>query len=116
MIVSIPEDIYGYESKSIGNFTVRQAVCFLVALVIIAPTLFLLYWLTGSIDISATTAFLLGAPVLLCCFIKQDGQTLEKVIWYKVLWKFRYPHKRPYQMENLYQRIEKEAEKLEPET
>ena len=116
MIVSIPEDIYGYESKSVGNFTLRQVVCFCLALAVIAPTLVLLYWLTGSIDLSATVAILLGMPVLLCGFIKQDGQPLEKIIRYKLLWKFKYPHNRPYQMDNLYQRIEKEAARLEKET
>lgn len=115
MIVSIPEDIYGYESKSVGNFTLRQVVCFCIALAVIAPTLALLYLLTGSIDLAATVAILLGMPVLLCGFIKQDGQPLEKVIRYKLLWKFKYPHNRPYQMDNLYQRIEKEAARLETE-
>lgn len=115
MIVSIPEDIYGYESKSVGNFTIRQVVCISLSLVVIIATIVLLYLLTGIVEISAFVAAILGVPISLCGIIKQDGQPLEKVIRYKLLWKFKYPHNRPYQMDNLYQRIEREAARLETE-
>ena len=115
MIVSIPEDIYGYESKSVGNFTIRQVVCISLSLVVIIATIVLLYLLTGIVEIAAFVAAILGVPISLCGIIKQDGQPFERVICYKLRWRFKYPHNRPYQMDNLYQRIEREAARLETE-
>lgn len=115
MIISIPEDIYGYESKTMGNFTPRQVACFGLSLAVIAPTTILLMLTTNSVDLAATVGILLGMPILLCGFVRQDGQPLEKIIYYKLRWKFRYPQARPYHMENLYDRIEKEAKRLETE-
>lgn len=112
MIISIPEDIYRYEAKTFGNFTARQVVCFFLALAVMAPVLLLLYWATGVIDLAALAAVLLGLPVLLCGFVKVDGQPLERVLLYKLRWR-RQPHKRPYRAGNLYTRFEKEASQLE---
>ena len=113
MYIPIPDDIYGYESKTFGNFTARQVVCFLLGLAVIAPMLFVMLRATGSVDLSALVAILLGMPVLMCGFIKQDGQYLERVILFKLRWKFKYPQHRPFRMHNLYLDIESEGNRLE---
>lgn len=113
MIVSIPDDIYGYETKTFGNFTIRQVVCFALAGIVIAPTMFFLMWLTKSVDLSALVSIMAGMPVLMCGFVKKDGQYLEKIVVYKIRWRFRYPAKRPFRMRNLYADIEQEVRDLE---
>ena len=103
MIVRIPEDIYSYEHKVLGNFTARQLVCMILALVIIAPVFIGLFITTGDPNISTIAATIVGLPILFCAVFKKDGQHLEKVIYIRFLEKFRYTRKRKFIMRNLYE-------------
>ena len=113
MYIPVPEDIYGYETKTFGNFTIRQVICFILAVAVIAPVMIFMLRLTKSVDISAFVSIMAGMPVLMCGFVKKDGQYLEKIILYKLRWRFQYPTKRPFRMKNLYSTIEQEVKELE---
>lgn len=107
MIVRIPEDIHSYESKSFGNFTIRQIVCLVLGFLVIAPTWWAVFALTGSVDLSGIPAFFVGIPICFCGFIKKHGVYLEKILIYRYKAKFKHTQKRPYHMSNLYEDVQK---------
>ncbi len=113
MIVKIPEDIYSYDNKVWGNFTLRQVVCMGIALVTVIPIFVLIFWGTGSMDLAAFVCFFAAAPILLCAKAKKDGQHLEKIIWYKIQARYKYPQKRKYVMTNLYEEVVKNQKEYE---
>lgn len=106
MIVRIPEDIHSYESKSFGNFTVRQIICLVLGFSVIAPTWWFSYSITRSMDLSGALAFFVGIPICFCGFIKKHGVYLEKILIYRYKAKFMHTQKRPYHMSNLYEDVE----------
>jgi hypothetical protein len=113
MIVRIPDDIYSYDNKVWGNFTLRQIVCMGIALIVVIPIFILLFWSTGSIDLAAVISFFVAVPILMCATFKRDGQHLEKIIRYKLQARFKYPQKRKYVMTNLYEEILKNQKEYE---
>lgn len=113
MIVKIPKDIYSYENKVVGNFTSRQLICLGIALLIIIPVFAGIFIKTNSVDLAATVSFIIALPVLLCSVFKKDGQHLEKIIYYKILEKFKYRQKRKFVMSNLYEEIQRNQKEYE---
>lgn len=105
MIVPITEDLYNYENKVWGNFTKRQLICIGISFAIIVPIFLLLFWSTGSIDLSALAAAFAATPVMMCAVWKKDGQHLEQVVWYKFRARFKFPQKRKHVTTNLYEDI-----------
>lgn len=113
MIVKIPKDIYSYENKVVGNFTSRQLICLGIALLIIIPVFAGIFIKTNSVDLAAAVSFIIALPVLLCSVFKKDGQHLEKIIYYKILEKFKYRQKRKFVMSNLYEEIQRNQKEYE---
>lgn len=113
MIVKIPDDIYSYDNKVWGNFTLRQIVCMGIALIVVIPIFILVFWSTASIDLAAIISFFIAVPILMCATFKKDGQHLEQIIWYKFQAKFKYPQKRRYVMTNLYEEVMKNQKEYE---
>jgi len=113
LIVKIPADIYSYDNKVWGNFTIRQIVCMGIALIVVIPIFILLFWSTNSIDLSALVAFFAAVPILMCATFQKDGQHLEKIFWYKFQSKFKYPQKRKYVMTNLYEEVVRNQKEYE---
>lgn len=95
-----------YENKVMGNFTMRQIICLIVALAFIAPTFWILFSLTNSVDIAGYMAAVIGIPIVACGFIKKDGVYLEKMIVAKWQSKKKYNQHRHYEMHNFYEDIE----------
>lgn len=107
MIVKIPNDIFQYSNKAIGNFSLRQIICLSASLIVITPVFLLLFLvLKLGTDISAITAMLLGLPIASCGFFNKHGIYLEQIIKYKIDWRFKYSRQRRYVMRNLYEDIE----------
>lgn len=106
MIIKIPEDMRSYENKFLGNFTLRQLICLIIALVFIAPTFWILYTLTKSVDIAGYASAIIGIPIIACGFIKKDGEYFEKII--AKIWQSRVKstRKRPFVMNNFYEDIQ----------
>ena len=105
MIVPIPEDIYAYESKSVGNLTKRQAISFGLGGAAVLGIFIPLMIYTQSSTIAAIAAFFIAMPVFLCGIIRKDGQPFEKVIRYRMEWKKR-SGPRPYRAGNFYEDIQ----------
>lgn len=105
MIVEIPDDIYAYESKAIGNLTKRQALCFAGGGGVVLGVFIPLFQVTQSSTLAALVSFSIAIPLFfLCAVVRRDGQPLEKVLKYRMRWKKR-PHKRPYHVSNFYEEI-----------
>lgn len=94
-----------YENKAFGNFTVRQILCMVIAVVFIAPIFWGMYSLTKSIDVAGYLAALIGIPIVACGFIKRDGVFLERIIVAKWQSKAKFPRKRKFIMRNFYEDI-----------
>lgn len=104
MIVKIQEDIYAYDPKLLGNFTVRQVVFVAASFALITATFIPLYWLTGDVTIPGFLASMIGVPVMFAGMIKKDGLPFEKYLLLKIKTAM-YPKKRPFRMHNLYEDI-----------
>jgi hypothetical protein len=113
MIVPIPEDIYSYRHKVWGNFSKRQLVCGVIALIIIFPVFIPVFWYTGSPRLAALLSVVAILPVLFCGIVEKDGQPLEKVIWYKYRQRFKFPQKRKFAMSNLYEIVQQNQKEYE---
>lgn len=104
MIVKIQEDIYSYDPKLLGNFTVRQVVSIAISFTLITATFIPLYWLTGDVNVPGFLASMIGVPVMFVGMIKKDGLPYEKYLILKIK-SMMYPKKRPFHMHNLYENI-----------
>ncbi|HEX3016245.1 MAG TPA: PrgI family protein [Caproicibacter sp.] len=113
MIVQIPEDIYSYEHRALGNFTKRQIICGIIAIAIIFPVFVFTFWKLNNPRLAALLSMLAGFPVIACSIFKKDGQYLEKILLYRYRQRFKYPQKRKFVMSNLYEVIEQNQKEYE---
>lgn len=104
MIVKIQEDIYAYDPKLFGNFTVRQVVSMTISFVLIAVIFIPLYLCTGDVTLPGFTACMAGVPVMFAGMLKKDGLPYEKYVLLKMR-AMRHPKKRPYRMNNIYEDV-----------
>lgn len=117
MIVKIPDDIYSYEPKLFGNFTVRQVICVSISLGIITGVFIPLFLATHDTTMPGFLASMLGVPVMYSGLIRKDGLPFEKYLYLKIKSK-SYPSKRPFRMHNLYEdlnTLEKEMTSFDKE-
>ena len=113
MIVKIPDDIFNYQHKVWGNFTKRQLICGIIALVLIAVSFVWLLWKTNDPNLTTVVACLIGVPIFFEAKNDKDGQHFEKILYIRFFEKFRYKQKRKFIMSNLYevlQAYQKECE------
>ena len=82
--VTVPKDLTKVKNKVAFNLTKRQIVCITIA--------------------AALPAFLFG-------MYEKDGMPLEKILLNIITVRFRRPHVRRYETENLYMQEEKTDEK-----
>lgn len=84
--VSMPEDIRQFETKFIGNFTLRQVVCLAVGAVFAIPTALLI---PTDIMYKIIVAALVEVPFLFAGWAKPQGMRFEvfvmRMIYYYVL-------------------------------
>ena len=98
--VEIPKDITKFESKTVGPFSTRQAVCILIAAPIILGSYFLFDSLVSDtrLILSAT----LGLPILAFGWFKPYGMKLEDFLKSAFATAVLSPKNRLYQTENIY--------------
>ncbi len=111
--VPVPKDLSKIKTKVALNLTKRQIVCFAAALAVGLPPFFLL---KGSIGTSAAAFVMIVVmlPFFLLAMYEKHGQHLETVLKNIIQTKFIRPKERPYQTENFYAVLERQA-KLEKE-
>ncbi len=108
--VEMTDDIRKYETKSIGPFTTRQAVCLIIGVVLGAPLAILI-----PVDIVyKIVLFCVGAALpFICGFIKMDGAHAEVVLIRMAYKLFITPTKRKYKLENSFRKAMETMEKKE---
>ena len=111
--VQMPENIYRYEHKVLGNFTARQLICGGIALAIIFPVFLTVFLKTGSPRLAVLLSTAASFPALACSVFKKDGQYLEQILRYRWRQKFKYPQKRKFVMHNLYEIIQQSQKEYE---
>ena len=106
--VPVPKDLTRVKTKVAFNLTKRQLVCFGAGgLVGIPPYLF------SRASLGNETAALLMIGLMLPFFFfgiyEKDGQPLEKILKHFVYAQFLTPKERPYQTNNLYAALMRQA-------
>lgn len=108
--VQMTDDIRKFEPKTIGPFTTRQVICFLIAAVISIPIAFLT---DLAIDNKIILVLVLGIPIAACGYVKMDGAYFEVLSIRLIYFWFLTPKKRIYKRNNRYKEYIKALEKKE---
>ena len=106
--VPVPKDLTRVKTKVAFNLTKRQLVCFGAGGLVGIPT-----YLFSRASLGNETAALLMIGLMLPFFFfgiyEKDGQPLEKILKHFVYAKFLTPKERPYQTNNLYAALMRQA-------
>ena len=111
--VPVPKDLTKVKTKVAFNLTKRQLIFFAAALALGLPLFFLLKGGVGT-SAAAMAMIIVMLPCFLLAMYEKHGQPLEGVIRNIINTKFTRPKERPYQTQNFYAVIERQA-KLEKE-
>lgn len=106
--VPVPKDLSKVKSKVMFNLTKRQLICFGGGALIGVPIFFLLKGRTG-VSTAAIVMILTMLPFFLMAMYEKHGQPLEKAVNNIVQTLFVRPKKRPYQTDNFYAVMERQA-------
>ena len=106
--VTVPKDLTKVKSKVVFGLTKRQLICFGGALLVGVP-LFFLIW--GRVPTSAAALIMVFAmlPGFLLALYEKHGQPLEVVVRQIVECCFIQPKERPYQPNNAYTALVRQA-------
>ena len=106
--VPVPKDLTRVKTKVAFNLTKRQLVCFGAGGLVGIPT-----YLFSPASLGNETAALLMIGLMLPFFFfgiyEKDGQPLEKILKHFVYAQFLTPKERPYQTNNLYAALMRQA-------
>ena len=111
--VPVPKDLTKVKTKVAFNLTKRQLIFFAAALALGLPLFFLLKNSAGT-SLAAMAMIVVMLPCFLFAMYEKHGQPLEVVIKNIINTKFTRPKERPYQTQNFYAVLERQA-KLEKE-
>jgi hypothetical protein len=106
--VNVPKDLNRVKNKVAFSLTSRQLICFGAAAAIGIPA----YIFTrGTIGNSTAALLMIGLmlPLFFLAMYEKDGQPAEVLLRNYARARFFWPGKRPYQTENLYDILDKEA-------
>jgi len=106
--VPVPKDLSKVKRKIALNLTKRQLICFSLAAAVGVPA----YFLTRNYmrtDISVVLMVILMLPFFFCAMYEKDGLPFEKILLNYIRVRFLRPKIRPYQTENIYQLLQKQA-------
>ena len=111
--VPVPKDLNAVKTKVLLNLTKRQLVCFGAGAALGVPLFFLLKNSAGT-SLAAMVMIVVMLPCFLFAMYEKHGQPLEVVMKNIINTKFTRPKERPYQTQNFYAVLERQA-KLEKE-
>ena len=103
--VSVPKDLTKVKNKVAFNLTRRQIICFAAAAAVGLPFYFLTRDLIGGGN-AMMGMIVLMVPAFLFAMYERDGMPLEKILANMITVKFKRPHLRLYETENLYEKTE----------
>lgn len=107
--IPVPRDLSRVKSKIIFNLTKRQLLCFGGAALIGVPLFFLVKKASGNVSLSAMTMIITMLPMFFLAMFERDGQPLEVIAKHFIETKFIRPKIRPYQTDNYYRVLERQA-------
>ena len=111
--VPVPKDLTKVKTKVAFNLTKRQLIFFAAALALGLP-LFFLFKNSAGTSLAAMVMIVVMLPCFLFAMYEKHGQPLEVVMKNIINTKFTRPKERPYQTQNFYAVLERQA-KLEKE-
>ena len=111
--VTIPKDLTKVKSKVLFGLTRRQLICFGAAVLVGVPLFFLLRNVVSS-SLATLCMILVMLPFFLLAMYERYGQPLEVIMGQIIQAMFARPKVRPYQTNNFYAAIERQA-KMEKE-
>ena len=111
--VTVPKDLTKVKSKVMFGLTKRQLICFGTAVLIGVPLFFLLQRTAGS-STATFCMIVVMLPLFLLAMYERHGQPLEVVAAQIIQTVFIRPKERPYQTNNFYAVLERQA-KLDKE-
>lgn len=107
--VPVPKDLTKVKTKVAFNLTKRQLVCFGLGGLVGVPV-----YLFSRASLGNETAALLMIglmlPFFFCGIYEKDGQPFEKILKHFLYAQFLTPKERPYQTNNLYAALMRQAE------
>ena len=106
--VPVPKDLTRIKTKVMFNLTKRQLVCFGGGALIGVPLFFLLKEPVG-VSAAALIMVLAMLPAFLLAMYERNGQPLEVVLGNMARVLFLRPKQRPYQTNNFYAALERQA-------
>ena len=106
--ISVPRDLTRVKSKVLFNLTKRQLICFGSAALIGVPIFFLVKG-TGNVSLAALTMMIVMLPLFFLAMYEKDGQPLEVIAGHFIQAKFIRPKVRPYQTNNYYAVLMRQA-------
>lgn len=107
--ISVPRDLTRVKSKVFFNLTKRQLICFGSGALIGVPTFFLLRQL-GNVSLAVMGMMIVMLPLFFLGMYEKDGQPLEVIAKQFIQAKFIRPKVRPYQTNNYYAALIRQAE------
>ena len=107
--VTIPKDLTKVKSKVLFGLTKRQLICFGAAALIGVPLFFLLRR-TASNSAAAFCMIIVMLPFFLLAMYERHGQPLEVVAGQIIRCMFLRMKERPYQTNNFYAALERQAQ------
>ena len=107
--VTVPKDLTRVKSKVLFNLTKRQLLCFGAALLMGVPLFFLLRGSTGTTTAALCMIFAM-LPGFLFALYERHGQPLEVIAGQMIQTLFIRPKQRPYQTNNLYAALMRQAQ------
>ncbi|MGE5329887.1 MAG: PrgI family protein [Deltaproteobacteria bacterium] len=96
MVVNINAEISSYKERVVGNYTLRQIICLIIALFIGVTTYF---YLNIQKDIKQLTVIFTVLPIVAIGFYSYQGVTCELYLYYMIR-EFVFPQKRVFLPEN----------------
>lgn len=106
--VPVPKDLTSVKTKVMFNLTKRQLICFGSGAAIGIPLFFLLK-AHVSVSAAAICMVIVMLPFFLLAMYEKNGLPLEKIIRSILRVYFLRPKQRPYQTDNFYAVLERQA-------
>ena len=106
--IPVPRDLARVKAKILFNLTKRQLICFGTAALIGVPSFFLLKKL-GNVSLASLGMILVMLPLFFLAMYERDGQPLEVLAKHFIETKFIRPKIRPYQTDNYYEVLHRQA-------
>ena len=106
--VSVPRDLTRVKTKIFFNLTKRQLICFGGGALIGIPAFFLLKSVT-NVSLASLGMILIMMPMFFLGLYEKNGQPAEVLVKQFITAKFIRPRVRPYQTDNYYSALMRQA-------